>query len=172
MKRFGRCVRREVQAKPGRGDAWAASVRRATGYPMSSGHARARCPGCYDSRVHHSYDTLYCPRLVHTSKRKTKTFISLHMTASASNNRDRKITNGGGRVIFVARLLGINNLRLFPSQKTDVFRYKQNDITDFWVPITMSKLYFIEQFFANVGVSVSKSEKCTLRNKKHVANRS
>ena len=46
----------------------------------------------------------------------------------------------------------------------DVFRYKQNDITDFWFPITMSNLYSIEQFFANVRVSVSKSEKCTLRN--------
>jgi hypothetical protein len=46
----------------------------------------------------------------------------------------------------------------------DVFRYKQNDITDFWVPITMSNLYSIEQFFANVGVSISKSAKCSLRN--------
>jgi hypothetical protein len=49
-------------------------------------------------------------------------------------------------------------------QEMDVFRYKQNDITDFWVPKTMSKLYSIEHFFAKVGVSVSKSEKCTLRN--------
>jgi hypothetical protein len=44
-------------------------------------------------------------------------------------------------------IFSLGTLPLFPSQKTDVFRYKQNDITDFWVPITMSKLYSIEQFF-------------------------
>ena len=43
-KSFCRCFRKVVRAKSGQGDAWAASVRRATACPERSGYAAAQCP--------------------------------------------------------------------------------------------------------------------------------
>src|SRR5712691_10270960 len=48
-----RFFRREVRAKPGPGDAWAASVRRATACREQSGFAEAQCPQNTERREPH-----------------------------------------------------------------------------------------------------------------------
>jgi len=44
--------------------------------------------------------TWHCPRLLHVSHKKTETFIYLHITTSASNDRYGTLTNHGCLVIF------------------------------------------------------------------------